>query len=142
MGLMVLDSYWKRRPECYDTGNGAMSQQSQKRNPTSISKAVKRKRLLLDVWGESIYGIRHKDLARLCGVTPAALSMIFHGLRSPSVPTACRLAPLIGMSVTELYRKNEMAQQMMAEAADPLRRFPLPEPEPCLGPKRRGRKPV
>lgn len=104
-----------------------MSQQIRKQNPTNIRKAMQRKNLLLAAWGESIVGFRNKDLAKLCGISPAAMSMILHGVRAPSLAVALRMAPLLGMSVTEIYLCSEKAQRAAAEAADPLRRYPLPD---------------
>lgn len=104
-----------------------MSQRHFSRNPTGISKTNIRKRLLAEVWGDSLFGMRHIDLARLCGISPATLSLILYGRRSPSLAAASRLAPLLGMSVAELYMRHEKAQRIMADADDPLRGYPIPD---------------
>jgi plasmid maintenance system antidote protein VapI len=85
------------------------------------------KLFLYEVWGDAIIGVTVRGLARDLGVSTGTVSKILHGRMAPSLRIGIRMAAMLGMSVAEFYMRAQRAQKILAEAEDPLRRYPIPD---------------
>lgn len=56
-------------------------------------------------------GMSYRALAAAVGVTPAAISQYFHGMREPGRETLMKISRVTGIPIDDLVRKGEKNAQ-------------------------------
>ncbi len=67
-----------------------------------------------------------RELGRISGLSPNALSMIERGRTSPSVSTLYRLTDALGVPITALFRQNEPQQSIVFRSVSERTHVPFP----------------
>jgi DNA-binding XRE family transcriptional regulator len=73
-----------------------------------------------------IRGISIRELGRMSGLSPNALSMIERGLTSPSVSTLYRLTDALHIPITALFQQDQPQEPIVFRSVDNRTRVPFP----------------